>query len=333
MMRVGIVGTGFMGNTHAAAWAQTPAQIAGMFSIECEQAQALAEQYHIPCYDTLDALIDAVDVVDICTPTDTHHEIALRAAQAGKDIVCEKPLALTLQQAREMIEACRKANVKLLVAHVVRFFPEYARAKAVVDRGDIGKVAVMRLSRCSFQPGRAPSNWMRDYARSGGMMMDLMIHDFDYARWVAGDVESVFAKNVRSSAPDAKGDYSLAILKHKSGAISNIEGAWAYPAPMFRTALEIAGDGGLIEHPAGSSIPLGVYLDQPETGEKPTVAVPVSPLLKNPYAIQLAHFYDILTGQESAWRVTPEDGLQALKIALAAIESAQTGKRISMEEV
>lgn len=332
MLRVGIVGSGFMGSTHAASWARTPARIVGICSVDQQKAGKLAAQYHTQTYSDYDGLLRDVDVIDICTPTHLHHEQVLKAAGLGKHIVCEKPLARTNAQAQEMIAACDKAGVKLLVAHVVRFSPEYAQAKATVDRGDIGKVAVVRLTRCSYQPKLAANNWFLDFDKSGGMLLDLMIHDYDYARWVAGEVETVYTRSVRSRNPNAAEDYAIVILRHQNGAISNIEGGWAYPPPMFRTALEIAGDGGLIEHPADSSIPLGVYLKQAEKSEASDVALPSVPLSEDPYTTQIKHFYDILTGKETHWRVTPQDGAAALRIALAAIESAQSGRQVNMAE-
>jgi len=261
-----------------------------------------------------------------------HREHVLQAAAAGKHIICEKPLALTVADAKEMVETCEKAGVKLLVAHVVRFFPEYAQAKFAVERGEIGKVAVVRLTRAAFQPKLAADNWFLDLNKSGGMMLDLMVHDFDYARWVAGEVESVFAKSVRSATPDAPNDYAIAILRHSNGAISNVEGGWAYPPPMFRTALEIAGDAGLIEHPAEGSKPLGVYLKQTAGGDSPDVGLPMSPLSEDPYTTQVKHFHDVLT-QDIPSRVTARDGLAAVQIARAAIKSAQTGRQVSIAEV
>jgi predicted dehydrogenase len=325
-MKVGIIGMGFMGMTHLAGWRKTPAEVVGGFSLEYrDQVSDLRR------FDTVEELLAAVDVVDICTPTHLHHEYVLKAAAAGKHVICEKPLGRTLQQGKEMIRACREAGVQLLVAHVVRFFPEYAAAKTAVERGDIGDVAVVRLTRASFKPG-APDSWFHNHEQSGGMVMDLMIHDFDYARWIAGDVVSVFAKRAMQQFPQMDGDYCVVMLRHKNNAISNIEGGWAYPRPMFRTALEIAGSAGLIEHPAGSSTPLGIYLKQNASGSQPDIAVPLSPLAEDPYVTEIRHFYRVLT-EGIAPRVTAEDGLEALRISLAAIQSARTGKRVLMEEL
>ena len=134
-MKVGIVGVGSMGMTHAAGWAETPAEIVGFTAEKQPEAGSLAEEYDARVYPSLDKLLQDVDVVDICSPTHLHHEMALKAAAAGKQIICEKPLARTTAQAQAIVSACQKAGVQLLVAHVVRFFPEYALAhSAVCDR-------------------------------------------------------------------------------------------------------------------------------------------------------------------------------------------------------
>ena len=330
-MRVGIVGAGFMGQTHAQSWAATQAQITAIHAATPESTHKLARAYSAAACPSLDDLLRQVDVVDICTPTHTHHPIALKASQAGKHIICEKPLARTATQGQEMLNACAQAGVQLLVAHVLRFFPEYAAARAEVEVGAIGDVAVVRLTRCSFQPWAGTDHWLLEEAKSGGMVLDLMIHDFDYARWIAGEVDSVFARSVRGRQPDAKGDYCLAILNHAGGAVSNIEGGWAYPKPIFRTALEIAGSGGLIEHPAESSNPLGIYIDQhDETATD--IAAPPSPLAEDPFTTQIKHFYDVLANGASPV-VTAEDALAALQIGLAAVQSTKSGNPVRPQEV
>lgn len=328
MLRIGIVGTGLMGSLHAAAWSQTPAELVGYYSKDVSRIADLQASHGGDKFASLEALINAVDVVDVCTPTFLHHEMVLQAAAAGKHVVCEKPLARSATQAAEMIAACNRAGVKLMVGHVVRFFPEYAQAKALADQGEVGKLGVIRLRRVSAVPAWAAEGWLIDPARSGGMMLDLMVHDFDYARWVAGEVESVFAKNLRGMSPDAAGDYALAILHHKNGALSHVEGGWIYPKGLFRTGLEIAGDAGLIEHPTGSSAPLEVHLSG--EGGAGAVNVPGSPLNEDPYATEIKHFYEVLA-HDAPPRVTAADGLAAVRIAEAAMASARSGRRVAVE--
>lgn len=328
-MRVGIIGVGFMGSTHAAGWAETGATLAGFLAETAQEAQPLAKQYGVKVYPDLKTMLADVDVVDICTPTHLHHEIALEAAAAGKHIICEKPLARTVEQAQAMVNACRKAGVQLLAAHVVRYFTEYALAKASVAAGEIGKPGVIRLSRGSYRPKKPAGNWFLDEAKSGGILMDLMIHDYDYARWIAGEVESVYAQKVTQKHPQAPVDYGLVILKHRSGALSHIAGAWAYPPPTFRTHIEIAGDRGLIEFDSADTAPI-LNLIQKAPGEAPDVGLPSSPVSESPYTTQIKEFYAVLRGEKKA-RVSAEDGLAAVQIAQAAIQSAESGAPVTLE--
>jgi predicted dehydrogenase len=328
-MKVGIIGTGFMGTTHAAGWTATDAELIGFVAETEESAAPLAAEYNARIFPTLAAILPQVDVVDICTPTDLHHQMVMQAAAAGKDIICEKPLARTVAQAQEMVRACLAAGVRLLVAHVVRFFPEYALAQAAVAAGDIGRPGVVRLSRGSYRPKKPVGNWFLDESRSGGILMDLMIHDFDYARWIAGDVTSVFAKKVTQAHPDAAVDYGLAILRHHSGALSHVAGAWAYPPPTFRTGLEIAGDAGLIAFDSGATAPILNLIHAGGEGDAPDVALPSSPTAESPYTTQIKEFYRALRHNHPV-RVSAQDGLAAVQIAEAAIQSAATSRPITL---
>ncbi|HSL42619.1 MAG TPA: Gfo/Idh/MocA family oxidoreductase [Anaerolineales bacterium] len=331
-MKVGIVGVGFMGTTHAAGWADTPAEIVGFTAETHQEAGAIAQQYGTTVYPSLEEMLPDVDVVDICSPTHLHYEMALQAAAAGKHIICEKPLARTTHQALKIVNACRKAGVELLVAHVVRFFPEYALARAAVAEGQIGKPGVLRLHRGSYRPKKPAGNWFLDEVKSGGILMDLMIHDYDYARWIAGEVETVFAQRVTERHIEASVDYGLVILSHRSGALSHISGAWAYPPPTFRTKLEIAGDRGLIEFDSDATSPIQNLILKTGGSDSPDVGLPSSPVSESPYTTQLKEFYAaIAEGKPS--RVSATDGLAAVQIAEAALESARTNQPVRLESL
>ena len=328
-MRVGIVGVGFMGSTHAAGWAETGAELVGCVAETIEEARPLAEQCGLKIYRDVASLLNDVDVVDICTPTHLHAQMILQAAAARRHIVCEKPLTRTYAEGQQAIRACQNAGVSLLVAHVVRFFPEYALAQQSVAQGQIGKPGLIRLSRGSFRPKKPVGNWFLDEAKSGGILMDLMIHDYDYARWIAGEVESVFAKKVSTGRPDASVDYGMVILKHASGALSHVAGAWAYPPPTFRTHIEIAGDAGLIEFDSDETAPIRNLVLRTRQGEASDVGLPSSPTSESPYTTQIKEFYRALVEGASV-RVTADDGLAAVQIAEAALESARTGRAVRL---
>ncbi len=329
-MKVGIVGVGFMGSTHATGWAATPAEIVGFTAETQQEAGILAKQHTAKVYPALEEMLPDVDVVDICSPTHLHHEMALRAAAAGKHVICEKPLARTSEQAQKIVDACRTAGVQLLVAHVVRFFPEYALARSAVAEGQIGKPGVIRLHRGSYRPKKPAGNWFLDEEKSGGILMDLMIHDYDYARWVAGEVETVSARRVTELHPNAPIDYGLVILSHHSGALSHIAGAWAYPPPAFRTHLEIAGERGLIEFDSEDTAPIQNLIIKSGSSDAPDVGLPASPVSESPYTTQIKEFYEALANGKTP-RVSATDGLIAVQIAEAAIQSAHTGQPIKLQ--
>lgn len=324
-MKIGIAGAGFMGVTHAAGWSAAGAQLTAIVAETAQEAAPLAAQYGLKIYANYADMLPEVDVVDICTPTHLHHPMVLQAALAHKDIVCEKPLARTAAEAQEMISACRQAGVRLLVAHVVRYFPEYALARAVVLEGQIGRLGVVRLHRGSYRPKKPVGNWFLDEAKSGGLILDLMIHDFDYARWIAGEVVSVFAKKISTNHPGAPIDYGLVILTHQSGALSHIAGAWAYPPPTFRTSLEIFGDAGLIQYDSAETAPILNLIRS--SGDAPDVALPSSPVSESPYTTQIKEFYHALSTGAPA-RIQAEDGLAAVQIAEAALQSARSGRAV-----
>lgn len=320
-MRVGLVGAGFMGGVHAKAWRQAGAELVAVVSARLEEAAALAQAWGARPVARYEELLELVDVVDLCVPTHLHAPMALEAIRAGRHVVCEKPIALRVEDGQAMIEAARRAGVRLFVAMVLRFFPQYRAAREIVKSGQIGSPGVIRLKRVSYCPQKAPDNWYLDEARSGGMMVDLMVHDFDYARWLAGDVRRVYAR--------AAGDrYALVTLEFASGAMALVEGGWAYPPGIFRTALDVAGSEGLIEWSSDTSLTIHTYLASDGQGPA-AVGLPLSPLAEDPFTAELKHVLQALRTGEP-FDPAPEDALEALRIALAARESARTGRPVRL---
>jgi predicted dehydrogenase len=323
-MRVGIVGAGTMGAVHAVAWRSTEAWLVGCLSAQQSQSDQLAAHYGIRSYRAFTDLLEDVDIVDICTPTATHRSMVLEAAHAGKHVLCEKPIALWQEDAEAMVQACDGAGVRFFVCMVVRFFPQYRLAKDLVSEGKIGNLTVLRLKRVSYPPQKKGDNWYIDETRSGGMIVDLMIHDFDFARWLGGDVERVFARRSRSDQGTA--EYAQAILRFKSGAIGLIEGGWAYPSGIFRTGFDISGSDGLIEWSSDQPDPICVF--RPFGMHDPdAVGLPISGLTDDPYTCQIRHAYDAIRSGKS-FDVTAQDALQSLRIALAARKSLDTNQPV-----
>jgi myo-inositol 2-dehydrogenase/D-chiro-inositol 1-dehydrogenase len=302
-MNIGIIGTGSMGRTHAASFAKTPARIAGF--VTRSGRSALADEYGAPAFSRLEDMLPHVDVVDICTPTPQHLEQARAAAAAGKHVICEKPLARTVADAEAIVAACEAAGVRLLVAQVLRYFPDYAHAHAEVARGALGEVRELRLLRAGHMPSKAQENWFVDLTASGGPLFDLLIHDYDFARWVAGDVIDVQARS--TGGADA---HAFVTLRHAGGAVTHIEGGWHLGPGEFRTALEIVGTRGVLRASNDHSVAAD---DAPEV---PSVRVAGA----DPYALQAQEFYAALA-HGGPVRVAPRDGVEAVRIAAAAAGS------------
>ncbi|MFD1774050.1 Gfo/Idh/MocA family protein [Paenibacillus rhizophilus] len=328
MKNVLLIGAGTMGRTHAEAYtAMKEVSLRGIVDSDAAAADKAAERFGIRAFGSYEEAmmeLDAVDVVDICLPTYLHREYVLKAADDGKHIICEKPLAGSLKDAREMIDYCKDKKTKLFVGHVVRFFPEYVQARQVMEQKGLGDIAVVKASRTSSFP-RAWDNWYADASKSGGLLLDLSIHDFDYLRWCFGEVERVFAKAYAPESPEG-GGYALTTLTFRSGVIAHVEGSWSHQ--KFTTSFEIAGTEGIIDFNSANDNPILSFRKAPD---KPLegAAVPESPLLEAPYYRELAHFLSCMeTGEEPI--VTAEDAYQALAISLAAIESSRSGMPVAL---
>ncbi|WP_168122863.1 Gfo/Idh/MocA family oxidoreductase [Paenibacillus sp. HB172176] len=322
-MKVAVLGCGGLGGVHAAAYAaMDEVELTGLCDSNRETAEALSRKTGAPAFESFEQMLEEIEceAVSIALPSFLHKEFTLLAAKARKHIICEKPIALTLEDASEMIACCEEHGVKLFIGHVVRFFPDYVDLKQAIDNGAIGNPAVAHASRIGGHPGR----WYTDASRSGGIIVDLMIHDLDFLRWSLGKVSSVYALH----SANAEQEYSLVTLRFASGAVANVEGHWGYPGP-FQTKAEIAGDGGVIRADSMKSSSIVIHKKDSDTGK--TAAVLGSPAYRNPYELQLKHFLDcIRDGSEPI--VSAIDARKALELALAADESARTGKVVYLKE-
>jgi predicted dehydrogenase len=331
MQRIGIIGCGVIARHHIAQWRKLAVESAAFYDVVPAASQKFAADYGGVAFSNLDELLANVDVVDVCTPAFAHRDPILAAARAGIPIICEKPLSRHLADCDAILDACATAGVPIFVAHVVRFFPEFAKAKAVIDQGLIGPVGVIRTTRASQfpRPGYSFSAaHYADFRLSGGVVMDLAIHDIDFQRWCCGEVERVFARGLTFSGVEYR-DHTLITLRFASGAVGHIEASWAHPPGQFRTRLEIAGPSGLIEWDSADPGPVQFALLDETSGQATRTQVsPMAPL-DDPYCVELAHFLDCIdTGATP--RVTAEDARMAVCVALAATESIRTNAPINV---
>jgi UDP-N-acetylglucosamine 3-dehydrogenase len=323
-MRIGVVGAGFIGAIHLDAYANIPeAEVVGVADARPETAAAGAAVVGANAYASYEDLVAAEDVelVDICLPTAYHRDLALEVASEGRHVIVEKPLARNLEDAGAMIEAFGGEGGRLFVGHVVRFFPEYVRIKQMIEAGDLGTVGVARTSRRSpFLMGW--NDWYADWRLSGGVLLDLVIHDFDFLRWALGEVERVYARGVLGREYNRL-DYSLVTLRFASGAIAHVEGQWGYPGP-FNYSIEVAGSRAMVTADSAGQGPVRLLGGAVDPGESPDVSVG-----KSPYQTELEHFIRCaVTGEESV--VDARDAYEALRICSAATESAATGAPVTL---
>lgn len=205
---------------------------------------------------------------------------------------------------------------------VVRYFAEFEKANRIIKSGELGDIAAVRTRRGGAAPQGA-GGWFRDLRRSGGVLIDLAVHDFDWMRWTFGEVSSVFACSVglhRDPQLEFIGDYSLTTLTFESGVIGHVEATWMDPSG-FRTTIEVCGSEGMIEYDSRTAASLVTHLQGVSRFEAPLATQ------DDPYFRQLSAFVATVR-KEKPLPVTGLDGFRALAIAVAAVESAKTGKPV-----
>ena len=312
---VGLVGAGGIARSHMSAWRSPGVDI---LVYSKEDANELCAEFSTGrVVATLENLVAQSQVIDVLTPTYAHEEAVRAGLDAGRQVICEKPLALDAPTAQQLLELSRARDNALYVAHVVRYFPEYATLHDAVSSGYIGRPAVARLNRTGTFPQWA--SWFADEEKSGGIVDDLMIHDLDIARWVLGEVRSVYATLRHATAPDGRRvSVAQATLRHEDEAISNVRATWGPVGTPFRTSFYVAGTDGCLEHDSTAHPPLQVRSDAPtDASMLPTTSG--SPA--DPYYAELSDFMESMsTG--STPRVSAEDAVEALKLADAVRLSA-----------
>lgn len=226
-INIGLIGAGRIGRVHAEHLAtRIPgARLAAIADVNLSAAETLAERFHTPAYQDYRRILDdpAIQAVAICSATDTHARFIIEAAQAGKHIFCEKPIDYDLQRIDAALEAVEQAGVKLMIGFNRRFDPNFRKVRELVAEGRLGDVHLLRIT--SRDPAPPPIEYVR---ASGGLFLDMTIHDFDMARYLtASEVVEVFAAGTVLVDPaiGAAGDIDTALitLKFANGALGAID--------------------------------------------------------------------------------------------------------------
>jgi predicted dehydrogenase len=321
-VRIAVVGVGLMGTQHAEAYARNPlCELVAVADLREDVARAAAGRFGTEAYSNAEAVLGncEVDAMSVCTNDEAHVEPALACLAAGKHVLLEKPIATTIDDADLIIDAADRAGVSLLVGHIVRFDPRYALVKQRADAGELGELAAVfarRLNHVGSQDvlhGRV------------SVLSFLGVHDFDYLLWLSGSrpvrvhTESV-AKVHRAAGYDVE-DHTFTLIRFADGMVACVEAGWILPDSHPRRAdikLEVIGTQGMAQ----------VDLAAPDVALCTEGGWKVPPL-GHAIDAEVTHFLHCALG-EAEPLATGADGREALRLSLAAQESAATGETVSL---
>lgn len=326
MLRVGIVGAGSLGTSHANILSSLPeVEVVAVADADPDRAKRLAGRIGARAESDPKRLVnsDSVEAVVITVPSCYHSDYVQMAACAGKHAFSEKPLARTRQQAEEALNATEKAGTKFAVGQVVRWFPAYEHARNTILSGTVGTPGMARLSRGGPFP-HGSDNWYADFEKSGGVLLDMSIHDIDWLIWTFGKVQRVYA---RRATPGGELDSSMVCMRHESGVISYAEASWCLPT--FSTSIEVSGTDGVITTNNADTNPLKVEYRQSE-GSMPANFVPMAASRsRGPFHEEDADWSSWFQGGPVP-RCTAKQAFESLLVGLTALESAETGRTIEL---
>ncbi len=331
------LGWGLIGaSTVAAHWmigairAHGDSDVVAVTSSSAERGAAYARDHDIGrTYDTVDAILadPAVDIVYISTTNDSHLQHTLAAAAAGKHVLCEKPLALTLAGARRMVEACAAAGVQLGTNHHLRNAATHRAIRDAVRDGGIGTPIAARVFHAVHLPPHLRTWRVNSPEAGGGVILDITVHDADTLRFVLDDEpEHVVAQTQYAGMAEAGlEDSAMAVVRFRRGVITQVHEA--FTIAHAGTGFEVHGsEGSIIARDVMTQRPVGTVVLRNAGGETP---LPFTP--NNLYERSVRCFNDAVWGRGSP-AATGEDGVRSLALALAVREAAARGTRVAVEE-
>lgn len=331
MLKIGLLGAGRIAGVHAAAISQNPqSKLVAISDFYPEVADKLARQFDAVMRTNEDIIADPeIDAVLIATPTDTHSDLIEAATAAGKAVLCEKPVDLSLERARACLHNSAPSGVPVMVGFNRRFDPNFAALKASLEAGDIGKAELLSIT--SFDPAPPPVSYIKT---SGGLFRDMMIHDFDMANFIMGEAPiSVMATASCVVDPEisAAGDVDTAVvtLSYADGRIAVIKNS-RRAAYGYDQRVELLGAQGLLQAQNMLENTVVKSTDKGVTGAKPTYFFLERYMAA--YAAEWASFVDAVTNG-TALPVTLSDGIDALAMAEAATRSAQSAMPVTLAEI
>lgn len=331
-MRFAIIGCGRIAPKHAESIVALPeAELVAVCDIVPEKAQAFADKYGAKPYTSYEEMLAAedIEVITIATPSDLHAPIGIAVAKAGKHVMVEKPMAMTLKSADELIQACKDSGVKLAVIHQNRFNKSVKLMRQALEEGRFGKLthgqATVRWNRDDNYYAQAP--WRGTKLQDGGVLMNQSIHNIDLLQWTFGPVESVFGYTTTAMRKIEMEDVGGAVIKFKNGAIGLIEAASTIYPKNIEETLNVFGE-------TGSVIIGGIAVNRIETWEFPDSEVEKQQIFAGqesdpPNVYGFGHREIISDMIQAIWEdrtpaIPGEEGRKALEIILAIYKCQET---------
>lgn len=342
MIGVGIVGLGFMGRKHFDIHTDSSkSKVVAVADVDEKKlkgdwggtvgnigaaADAGADFSGIRIYANPDELLadDGVKLVDITLPTYLHSDFAIKALEAGKHVLCEKPIALTLEQTDRMLHAARTSDGKFMVAHCIRFWPEYSFVRELLAQQKYGRVCSAVFRRISATPTWSWESWLMDQNKSGGVCVDLHIHDIDYVNYLFGKPAAVTSVGVGRTSDMV--DHVVTQYHYDEENLMVVaEGSWmGHPACPFVMSFHIVCEKATIDYNCNRENTLEIYTAD---GGVETPEVPEG----DGYVREIDYFLDCVAQSIDPTVVTPTEAREALQVARAEIESVQSGRRVDIK--
>jgi predicted dehydrogenase len=341
-VKVGIIGSQFEADIHAESFRLMPeeAEVVAVASPTPGHPEALARKHGIPrvFHDYREMLKEHdIEMVTITAPNRLHCSMTLDIARAGKHVVCEKPLCMTLEEADQMIDTCKRQGVLLMYAEELFFTPKYVKAKEMADQGAFGKIYLVKQSEKHFGP-HAP--WFWDVEQSGGgVLMDMGCHGIAFCYWFLNrsPIESVFCQmGTYTHSDKTRGeDNSICILEFANGSVGLVEDSWARRGGMD-DCIEVYGDGGVTyaDVHMGNALPTysetgyGYAVEKAPTTQGWTYPV-FEELWNYGFPQEMRHFARCVRGKEEPI-VTGEEGKLVQEVIYAAYQSARLGSKVKL---
>ncbi len=328
----GIVGGGVIGPFHSKAIGDVKgARVVAVCDVVEAAAKKFGEEAGVDYYTDLSEMLkrEDLDVLDVCTPSGLHTRLGIAGAEAGKHVLVEKPIDITLERADALISACEKAGVKLGVIFQHRFDAATSKLKTAVDEGRFGKLvlgdAYVKWYRTQdyYDKGGWRGTWKYD---GGGSLINQSVHTIDLQRYIMGDPAWVFGKIGVMTHEIETEDLSLAILEFKNGARGVIEGSTSV-YPGLPEKLEIHGEKGTAIIEGGKLVKWAIQGEEEVAEEKvdTSAAAEASAITASSHALQIQDLVDAIN-EDRKPLVDGHEGRKALEVIMGIYESSKTGK-------